>query len=283
MIPSVGIINSMSSRKLGIGILDNLQTVLGLTKNESKVYKVLIENPDLDTAALASKTDLPRTRIYEILSKLAAKNLLEKQAHGSGYSVIPPTTAIKNYIQTIDEEHNHRKILLNEISEYMQKVYMNRVGLNISPGVSILPFKDAELSFLSNLNNIKSRLYIAVSSSSQSIDWKKSGTVLASNYTNDLDIRYLISSVKVANRISHAFGAFTEFKHLNIKFKWNSEVYTSFIILDNTVYIFFLGQQENTSLETLVLQTSSEGLLHSFEWMFDSLWDKGNQIDKKSQ
>ncbi|MHA2092035.1 MAG: helix-turn-helix domain-containing protein, partial [Candidatus Kariarchaeaceae archaeon] len=52
--------------------------MLGLTKNEAKVFQKIIETANVEPLDIAQMTGLPRTRVYEVLSKLAAKNLLEK-------------------------------------------------------------------------------------------------------------------------------------------------------------------------------------------------------------
>ncbi|MCE7734949.1 MAG: hypothetical protein GPJ54_08740 [Candidatus Heimdallarchaeota archaeon] len=64
------------------------------------MYSQLLINPDASTKEISEVTGLPRTRIYEILAKLANKLLLEKR-DSNGYHVVPPGTAIENIQQSI--------------------------------------------------------------------------------------------------------------------------------------------------------------------------------------
>ena len=84
--------------KLGLAdnqIIEKFQEVLGLSVNESRVYYALLLNPDASVAELAEFSTLPRSRIYEMLSKLVAQRLVRKNPN-SGYYIIPPNESISS-------------------------------------------------------------------------------------------------------------------------------------------------------------------------------------------
>ncbi|OLS24034.1 MAG: hypothetical protein HeimC2_24250 [Candidatus Heimdallarchaeota archaeon LC_2] len=251
----------------------NLQSLLGLSKNESKVYKAILENSSCDPNNLAQETGLPRTRIYEILTKLSAKNLLEKRNVGQGYQLIPPSESIDSILKNMESHFNFRQQAVKELGNHLQSVYSNAIGSELTPGVSILPFREAESIFLEHLKKVRNRVSIAVSADSQSIEWRKSGSILANSYTDGLDIRYMVSSPELSIRLSKALSTFPGFSKIKIQFGSNINLHTSFVILDDTIYLFFLGHKQATDLETMVLMTGSTGLLKSFEWMFNRLWE----------
>lgn len=251
----------------------NLQSLLGLSKNESKVYKAILESTNCDPNHLAQETGLPRTRIYEILSKLRAKNLLEKKNGGQGYQLIPPVESIDSVLKNMESHYNFRQQAVKELGNHLQSVYSNVIGSELTPGVSILAFREAESVFLDQLKKVRNRVSIAVSADSQSIEWRKSGSILASSYKDGLDIRYLVSSPDLSARLSKMISTFPGFAKIKMHFGSNVNLHTSFIILDDTIYLFFLGQQQATDLETMVLMTGSVGLVKSFEWMFNKLWE----------
>lgn len=251
----------------------NLQDILKLTSNEEKVYSQLLINPVASTKEVSEMTGLPRTRIYEIMSKLANKQLLEKR-ESNGYYVIPPGTAIENIQESIRSKTEQRMNALNELGVKLSEVWKEGVANVITPGVEIFSFKDIESDYLRKLKNIKSRVFIAASSNTGGIDWNKSGESLARSYSENLDIRYLYSAAKMASRMVYAFKHFVPFSNLKIKIRTNEELASSYILLDNNLYIFFMGSD---TMETKVLSVNSSQLIKTFEWMFQKLWEGGNE------
>ena len=90
---------------------------MGLSKNEAKVYSAILEYGHCKTTELAEITGLPRTRIYDILSKLTAKQLLEKRKNGKqGYHIIPPSESID--MMRLIENSYKVKLVLSKYETY---------------------------------------------------------------------------------------------------------------------------------------------------------------------
>ncbi|MHA2248857.1 MAG: TrmB family transcriptional regulator [Candidatus Kariarchaeaceae archaeon] len=259
----------------GINIQKNLQDILGLTKNEARVYQTIIETSQLEPNEIAQITGLPRARIYEMMTKLAAKDLLEKRPD-VGYRLIPPSEAIPNLSEQLDLDYQQRKRSLHEFGAYLQNIWVKNLASNLSPGVEVYFYKDAESFFHEHLMNVKNRVFIAVASDSAPINHRKAGTTLAQAYNEQLSVKYLVHSEKLANQLRSAFDHFAPYKDLRIKIGHNKKLYTSFVILDNIIYVYFFGS--TSPIETMVLRTASPELIKSFEWMFDELWEQGSQI-----
>ncbi len=262
-------------RDEGFQILENLQKILNLSKNEAKVFHTLIDTSIIEPIEIAKLSGLPRTRVYEVLSKLAARKLIEKKANG-GYRLIPPSESISNLSEQYDLDYQQKKRSLYEFGSHLQNLWLKNLASNISPGVELFTYKDAESLFLFHLKNVKNRVLISVASEIAPIDHRKSGSTLAQAYHEGIIVRYLIYSEKLAKTLSSLFDHFVPYKDLKIKIKYNTDLYTSFVILDNIIYIYFFGA--DSQLETMVLRTSSSQLLKSFDWMFDELWKMGNMI-----
>lgn len=254
---------------------DYLQDILGFTQNESKLYAAMIEGTPIEVSQLSENTGLPRSRVYEILNTLAAKGLLVKQGSGTNYTLIPPHEALTSIQQQIIDEHNEKIAAIDELSKYVHDVWKKEVA-DLSPGVEMLSLKVAEPLFINHIKHVKSRVWIAAASTEASIDMRQSGTALSRSANNNLDVRYLISDLDVGKRVAKAFSYFTPFNNLNYKIRHNSQVYTSFVILDSIIYIFFFGNEG--TLQASTLRTSSTQLLLSFEWMFEQLWDDATDI-----
>ncbi|MCY3410634.1 MAG: hypothetical protein INQ03_03255 [Candidatus Heimdallarchaeota archaeon] len=251
----------------------NLADLLNLTQNEEKVYSALLEQPNADPLVLAKNTGLPRTRIYDILTKLENKQLIDKKTNG--IHVIPPKQAIELIQEKIRKETESKIDALDELGYQLSEVWRQGAVNVIIPGVEIYTFQDIEAKYLSELKDIDSKVFIAASGNSMGgIDWKKSGETLAraAFVKKELDIRYLYADQSMADRMVHAFKHYIPFKNLNISIKSNSELISSFIILDNKLYIFFMGTD---TYETKVLTAMSSQLVKTFEWIYQRLWEEG--------
>ncbi|MCE7734950.1 MAG: hypothetical protein GPJ54_08745 [Candidatus Heimdallarchaeota archaeon] len=163
---------------------------------------------------------------------------------------------------------------LNELGVKLSEVWTEGVADVIRPGVEIFSFKDIESNYLRELKNIKSRVFIAASNNTGGIDWSKSGEALAKTYSENLDIRYLYSEAKMASKMVYAFKHYVPFSNLKIKIRANKELASSFILLDNNLYIFFMGAD---TVETKVLSVNSSQLVKTFEWMFFNMWVSGSE------
>ena len=248
----------------------NFQDLLNLTPNEEKVYLVLLQTSEADPLELSKLTKLPRTRIYEILSKLALKHLLEKKS--DGYHVIPPKSAIERIQQNLSKTTDNKISALNALSNQMCEIWRTGAIDVIKPGVEISSFNDIEQTYLQELGQASKRVYIAASNNTGGINWGKSGQTLAKSYNDKLDFRYLYADRAMAERMVHAFKHFVPFSNFKIKIKSNEVLESSFILLDSKLYIFFMGAD---TFETKVLSVNSSELVLTFEWLFHKLWETG--------
>ena len=248
----------------------NLKELLGLTSNEEKVYLTLLEDPHADPLELSKNTNLPRTRIYEILSKLALKHLLYRKS--DGYHVVPPKRAIEEIKDNIQESTDKKISALSELSKQMSEFWEKGAIDVIKPGVEIASYQDIEQDYLDQLSCASTRVFIAASDNTGGINWGRSAKTLAKSYNKGMDIRYLYSDIAMAKKMVHAFKHYVPFKNLDIKIKANEELKSSFIIIDSKLYTFFMGTD---TIETKVLSVSSSQLLLTFEWLFNKLWDTG--------
>ncbi len=246
---------------------ERLKDLLGLTTNETKVYIALLSSPLADPLTISQDTKLARTRVYEVLSKLISKNLVDKTT--DGYRVVHPQTAIELMQEKIHLHTQNRIDALTELIPHLTDVWREAAIDVVSPGIEIMSYVDIEAGYLKELENIQCRVYIAASDSTGGINWKKSGERLAKAYKKDLDIKYLYSDSKMAEKMIFAFKHFVPFSNLNIKIRSNAELKSSFILLDNKLYIFFMATD---TFSTKVLSVNSSEMIQTFEWIFSRMW-----------
>ena len=252
--------------------LKQLKEILGFSKNEAKVYLFLLQNGNYDPADIGQKLDLPKSRVYETLSKLASRNVLRKLSDKFGYEIIPPKEAINQVSKEMRSNYDKKEIALENMGDYLQNVWTQNLSTEISPGVDLIPFSQAETIFLQDIGTVRKRIFIAASSNVSVMDWRKSGKQLGKALHNNLDVRYLVNSKSFGERLKKSLKLFEPFtSHDNkIEVGFNKNLHISFVLIDNLVYLFFFGTE--SSLDALTLRTFDKNLLKALEWKFLTLW-----------
>jgi hypothetical protein len=91
---------------------------LGLTPAEAQVYLALLHNPALGAGAIASATQLSRSRVYQTLCSLADKGLVESGAgYGSKFAVVEPAQAFPALIARERESLARLEDLAGQVGE----------------------------------------------------------------------------------------------------------------------------------------------------------------------
>lgn len=100
----------------------------GLTENETKVYLECLRETDLGPFKLANLTGIPRTTIYEILTSLSLKGLVELQ-HSDGFTkqqtkvkAKNPTT-IRDIVRTKKRKLSELEVDVVQILPMLNKEY----------------------------------------------------------------------------------------------------------------------------------------------------------------
>ncbi|RLI38603.1 transcriptional regulator, partial [Candidatus Bathyarchaeota archaeon] len=70
---------------------------LGLTEYEAKAYIALLERGEADALEISRRSGVPRTRIYDILSKLESNGFIQglKGSRPMIYIALPPSHTLK--------------------------------------------------------------------------------------------------------------------------------------------------------------------------------------------
>jgi len=102
------------------GLLNPLKK-LGLTEYEAKAYQALTELGEAEALEISRRSGVPRTRIYDILSRLEAQGLIQriKGARPALYSPLPPQKALKALRDELVGD-------LDRALEKVQEIYENR-------------------------------------------------------------------------------------------------------------------------------------------------------------
>jgi len=95
----------------------NLQQ-LGLSQYESRAYVALVRSPKVTAYELAKQSGIPPSKVYEVLERLRAKQLVGVVETGGSprYAPLEPREAVARYRRTYDE-------LLDGLEERLEGVY----------------------------------------------------------------------------------------------------------------------------------------------------------------
>lgn len=94
-------------------------TKLDLTKNESKIYEVLLKHGETTVAKISNEAQINRRNIYDSLNRLIGKGLLFeiRQGNENLYQAVDP----KKLMETLKEKES----ALENIMPELQKLYMS--------------------------------------------------------------------------------------------------------------------------------------------------------------
>jgi len=252
--------------------INRFQEVLDLTQNESKVYFAILKNPDAEVQELAHYTELPRSRIYETMSKLAAKNLVEKDMMNGGYRLIPPIDAIQEQIAEEEHRSQMKREALNRMKTYLDDIWRHNIGEETDVGVRLIPGHSIEPFLLKDMKDLENRMLIAASSPNPIIDWRNATKQLTMKVRKALDVRYLVYDEKMATHLRDTLTSISDNMKKVVKVNYNEELYISFIIIDSISYLFIFTT--DSLVEPMVLRSVSNSLTKSLAWMFDALWSE---------
>ncbi|MEM2637580.1 MAG: helix-turn-helix domain-containing protein [Candidatus Korarchaeota archaeon] len=134
---------------------------LGLTRYEIKVYLTLLLENLLDAKEISAKTDIPYSRIYEVLNSLHKKGFIAKAEGRPGkFFANLPTEAINKFKEINDRKFEmNSKIVIEKLLPLVDKsIAQRKLTLFLLNGKEIIRTKLREI-----LIGSKKYLYLALS------------------------------------------------------------------------------------------------------------------------
>jgi len=105
----------------------NLLKLNGLSECESKVYLVLLNNPNSTPTQVHDLVEITRTKIYEVLSSLLSKGLIAEELVGrkKAYIVLNPETSFETIIQKKENEFRAFTDSNEKLVQLASEIYKN--------------------------------------------------------------------------------------------------------------------------------------------------------------
>ncbi|MBN2151036.1 MAG: TrmB family transcriptional regulator [Candidatus Lokiarchaeota archaeon] len=158
-------------------IPDKVTTALagvGLTQYEISLYLTLIKHGPLNARDLSDKSDVPYSRIYNILSLLLDKGYITRDDNQrpSTYTANPPDEALMLARKKVmDDFASHSKVIVEELND----IYLKNIDAPFQVSLLVYRGKDQVFKKASNLiNGAEHSILVAASSLA---DLKEAGII----------------------------------------------------------------------------------------------------------
>ncbi len=149
---------------------------VGLTQYEISLYLTLIKHGPLNARDLSDKSDVPYSRIYNILSLLLDKGYITRDDNQrpSTYTANPPDEALMLARKKVmDAFANHSKVIVEELND----IYLKNIDAPFQ--VSLLVYRGKEQVFKKALNLINGAEQSILVAANSLADLKENGIIEA--------------------------------------------------------------------------------------------------------
>lgn len=110
-----------------INIVQDLMK-MGLSEREAKVYRVLIGVDEITASGIPKFTDIPRTKVYEVLTSLIKKGFCREVESTSGsqtYTAVDPRIALEGVMRVEEERITGLRTLNDTLGGILFDLYSN--------------------------------------------------------------------------------------------------------------------------------------------------------------
>lgn len=242
-------------------ILSILQK-MGMTYYGAKAYHTLIKTGTLNPTAIAEKSEVPRTKIYEVLNKLEKDNwiMIEKTR---------PAIVKPRYPREVIEEH---KLYLNsqmdEISNELTMIYDN-VLENETPRIKVVHSPDKIIQITEHLiQNAKNKIMLMGSL------YLPYGVEVFEKELSKAKQRGVSVRI-IAEHVNTEFVDFLEHLDKYADIKKGHAYYMKNMVIDNKECVFMMAQIENgvpNVDSTTIIWISSPFLAAYVSSVFEMEW-----------
>ncbi|HZW57209.1 MAG TPA: helix-turn-helix domain-containing protein [Nitrososphaerales archaeon] len=244
---------------------------LGLTDYEIKTYVTLLSNPGSQASDISRESDVPVSKIYEVLSNLERKGWVESQhSRPSKYFPKSPSTALQAFRLKLESDLKaNEDYLLNELMPiYQQRATQERPDIWIVRGDFNILAKVSE-----SINRCKKELLIVVPSVLNDVI-EMIVPSLKSMKESGLVVRILMSGV-VDTKIAEKVGDLAE-----LRFKDN--MFGGGVIVDAREVVLLLGGTPDDPSQALGIWSDHAGLSSFAKNYFEFLWAEAETPSKAS-
>lgn len=255
---------------------------VGLTEREAKVYQVLVGVETLTAGAIPKFTDIPRTKVYEVLDSLIRKGFCKEgdsSSDGQTYCAIHPKIALGNLARAEEERLNDMKRVNEHISQLLTPVFDNSSWrLKNYDFVEILRGRQEMISKYTDLRN---------STKNELLEFTKGPLAMSDN---DIKAESVLAKEMIQKGVkvrtiyeieesNHSFDfALKIDKKIGAETRYNSYLPVKLSLFDDKRTMISMSDPMimQPNLTALVIEHSGMNAL--IKMAFESYWDKSSPI-----
>ncbi|HVB12405.1 MAG TPA: helix-turn-helix domain-containing protein [Nitrososphaerales archaeon] len=233
---------------------------LGLTDYEIKAYVTLLAGPGVQASEVSKGSDVPVSKIYEVLSNLERKGWVESQnSRPSKYFPKSPSTALQALRMKMEAElkSNEDNLLSELMPLYEQKEIQERPDIWIIRGDYNIIAKISE-----SIDRCKKELLVVIPSALNSVV-ELIIPALTNVKTSGVNVRILMSG-EISEKSIAKITSLAE-----LRFKEN--MFGGGVIIDAREVVLLLGTSSE-SKEALAIWSDHAGLSSFAKTYFEFLW-----------
>lgn len=252
---------------------------LGLSEYEAKVYLALLKKKSLLAREVSQISKVPRTRIYEVLSKLIEKGLcVEILNNVKRYKAVEPSVALNRLLLYKREELNKSEELANSvISDLMVQYNSEKEVVNPLEYIEVIknPIQIGE-KFMQLWSNAKKEVLVFTKppftgnkrklkeQTNYELKFLKSGIISKSIYEiprDEKEKKWLYKEINLLTRGGE-------------EAKITEELPIKMAIFDESIVLIALEDPIHKALSLTTLIIEHHALAKSLKILFNSLWNE---------
>ncbi len=262
---------------------------LGLTERETKVYITLLSKKSFTISELQKSSGIPRTKIYEVLLKMADRGICIERRMGKlkYYEAVEPKTALnrilEDYKENYQSEVEKKKILIDNLTGVFNPVYEHSKNF-VSPLEFIEVIKDKELAqkrILQAFHESKTEVlslvkgpYVCDNTSRIKAQVKEEKNLLK----RGVMCRKIYESVELEEHIS-LIEQFKPLSKLGSQLKEIESIPIKMVVFDERLVIFPLQDIIKNPNELTIILIEHKEMVSACRMLFDHLWNESKFME----
>ena len=263
----------MASKNSLNGEVLNLLKQLGLNQYESRIYTSLLSGGSSTAGELAEFSNVPRSRVYDVLNSLEKKGFAIVQVgRPVKYVAVPLETAVSQVRNTFEEEYNKKLNFVAKLEKDLRSALTKHMETRKKPAeledvVGVLRGKNNLFGHVKHLiSDSENRIYNLTNEYGLQNLEKHCKNSIERAKKRGIDYRILanISSLKAAGTL-----------HEHVQLRSHRGIEGRFLIKDGKEIVLVTNPQEDTGL-----WIKSEYLANTLEKLFEHAWEKGKVLSE---
>ena len=272
--------------------MDNSTTIsslieMGLTEREAKVYRVLLGVSEITAAAIPKFTDIPRTKVYEVLNSLVRKGFCkEVPSEGNGgngqtFAAVSPAIALEG-LMSIEKSRMKRLEQLNgTLTKELLHLFENSTNrLQDYNFIEILRGRTEIIRRYTQMRNSCKSEILELSPGDFTMNEKEAAEEAEYNQTllkKGVKIKVIYEKREITSGLNMGFHL--KNKDLGVEARMVPELPLKISLFDGTTVLLPLSDPVVDEPNITVLIIEHRALYKVLQDAFEAYWDKSEPTD----